>query len=405
MKKLVRKFVTSLPGAVLVCLIAGPAPAAYAEAAEAAEVRTLHESWYLRYKEPLKETLGEDLSCRTPLGCNLAGNAVRPAPPASYPDDTLHVATNTGEPDAQTYLSFDLSQTLQNTVVTGGTITLVAAPATSGTFNETNADMVACLVTEPFVSVQSGSWTSRPNYDPNICSPLVRVSGAHPATWRAHLAPLGAKWSADANYDGVADVPNYGITILPNPKVAPGTPMATWKIAFDSRRNISGTPIISTLTYRVLAKPRDTQSPLAEHLSAAPPLAPGQTSPEIASAPSLSSNNTSEQSVLASPVLAPSVASPSPLSSSVLGPQLAPDAGRNITRGMLPVVAATSGSRSGHQAVWFAVLLNGGIAGLLAWSLARQAQLGSNSATENIRGSRNSCACEPKISAVPKAEE
>jgi hypothetical protein len=383
MKDLVRWFVAGLAGVLLIGLVIGSPSIAYADTIRT--VGTLNEAWYLRYKEPLAEAAGRDLSCATPLGCNVAGNATRPAPALPYPDNTLHVAANTGEPDAQTYLTFDLSRAPRRAVVTGGTMTLVAAPAESGTLNEFSAQMVACRVTEPFVSVKSGSWRNRPSFDPNTCPPLIRVPGARPATWRLNLAPLAAKWSADANRDGVADVPNYGITILPSPWVSPGTPTATWKVVFDGRRRTGGRPIASTLQFRQLTRASDAESSTSEPVLPAPPVAGNQSVPEMTFTPRRDRNirmpeQLSPRSLaLASPsAAAVSDVPDSPLDSPQLPkPQLTPSTGQNVARGM-PLVVATGGMKhflGGRQAVCFVALLGFGVAGLLGWSLTSQTQL------------------------------
>lgn len=385
MKDLVRWLVVCLTGVVLVGLVVGLPSVAHAETVRAA--RMLHEAWYLRYREPLAEAPGGDLSCGTPLGCNLAGNATRPAPAVPYPANTLHVASSTGEPDAQTYLSFDLSRTPRSTVVTGGTMTFVAASADSGTLNEASAQMVACRVTESFVSVKPGSWRNRPNFDPNTCSPLVRIPGARPATWRVNLASFGARWSADANHDGVADVPNHGITILPNPRVARGAPIATWKVVFDGKLRKGGTPVTSTLHVRRLRRVRDVEPPLVEPPPAAPPLATGQRvageffSPRPDGSIRISGQPFSRPLALAPPAVAAvpgasGTSGSSPLRSQVPRPQLMPGADRSTASGVPLVVAADArGFLGGHQAVWFVALLGFGVAGLLGWSLTSPAQL------------------------------
>lgn len=369
MKDLVRWLFASMAGVVLVSVVLGPVSVAHADTAWTA--RTLHEAWYLRYKEPLAEAPGGDLSCDTPLGCNLAGSATRPAPLVPYPDNTLHVASSTGEPDAQTYLSFDLSRAPRGATVSGGTMTFVAAPADSGTLNEASANMVACLVTESFVSVKSGSWGDRPHFDPNVCAPLVRVPGAHPAMWKLHLAPFGARWSADANRNGIADVPNYGITILPNPR-ARRTPIATWKVVFDGKRRVGGTPIKATLNFKTLTKPRNASPSLPSA-----PLADSQSLPDEAFVPrpsrSIRVPGPSPQPL----TLAPPTAARSPLPAQAPKPQLLPGAGQSTARSAPLVVAAadTKGFFGGRQAVWFVALLGFGVAGLLGWSLTSQAQL------------------------------
>lgn len=381
MRDLIRGLAAGLAGAVLVGFVIGPSPVAYAETARTA--RPLHEAWYLRYKEPLAEIPGGDPSCGTPLGCNLGGSATRPAPDVSYPDNTLHVASSTGEPDAQTYLSFDLSRAPRGSTVTGGTMTFIAAPPESGTLNESRASMVACRVTEPFISRQAGRWADRPGFDPHTCSPLIRVPGARPATWTLHLAPFGARWSADANHDGVPDVPNYGITILPTPRVTGGTPIATWKVAFDSKRRAGGRPITSTLRFKMLTKPSDESSSLASPHPAEPSLATRQNIPGMASPqrPARSLRVPEPSSSLSVAVTLPSASGASdvssgPLRSQVPRPERAPDAGQGATRGA-PIVVDTDagGFLGGHQAVWFVALLGFGVAGLMGWSLTSQAQL------------------------------
>jgi hypothetical protein len=367
MKGLVRWLVASLVGVVLVGLVVGLPSVAHAETMQIA--RTLHEAWYLRYKEPLAKIPGKDPSCDTPLGCNLAGNATRPVP-LPYPDNTLHVASNAGEPDAQTYLSFDLSRAPQGAAVTGGTMTLVAAPADSGTLNEARADMVACLVTESFVSVKSGPWVNRPNFDLHTCSPLIRVPGTRPAKWRVHLGRFGAKWSADANHDGVADVPNYGITVLPNPRITRGAPLATWKVAFDGRRRRGGTPVTSTLNFKMLAKARH-----AEPLPAAPLLARPERSARMPGQPFSSPRALTPPDAFTH--LGVSDVPSSPLQSQTPRPWLVRDAGQNASHSV-PLVVATADTRGFlgyHQAVWFVALLGFGVAGLVGWSLTSQARL------------------------------
>ncbi|MGH8900289.1 MAG: hypothetical protein ACRDYA_01045 [Egibacteraceae bacterium] len=385
MKDLARWLVIGLAGVMCVGLVVGLPSVAHAETVRAS--RMLNEAWYLRYREPLAEAPGGDLSCGTPLGCNLAGNATRPAPAVPYPGNTLHIASGMGEPDAQTYLSFDLRRTPRGTVVTGGSVIFVAASADSGTLNEASAQMVACRVTEPFVSVKPGSWRDRPNFDPNTCSPLVRVPGAQPATWRVSLASFGARWSADANRDGVADVPNHGITILPNPRIARGAPVATWKVVFDSKHRTGGTPVTSTLHVRRLTRVRDVERPLVEPVPAAPPLAKGQRVPErsFISRPDRSIRIPISAQPSSRPLAPPAVAAVSgasgvpdnsSLRSQVPRPQPAPDAERNTVPGVpLVVVADARGFLGGHQAVLFVALLGFGVAGLLGWSLTSPAQL------------------------------
>jgi hypothetical protein len=264
-------------------------------------------------------------------------------------------------------------------------MTLVAAPANSGTLNEAAAQMVACRVTEFFVSVKAGSWRNRPGFDPNSCVPLVRVAGAQPATWRVNLARFGAKWSADTDHDGAPDVPNYGITILPNPRVAPGTPTATWKVVFDGKHRKGGRPIASTLRVRQLTRASDREPRLGETFPAAP-LSQSQSDAEMAFSPHPARSirvplQPSSSFIALAPPPAPSPPLPdvagAPRSSPLVMPQRIPSTGQKPTASQ-PLVVATGSTRGfvgGHQAVWFVALLGSGLAGLLGWSLTSQAQL------------------------------
>src|SRR5438093_403095 len=78
--------------------------------------------------------------------------------PNPYPEDTLHVAATGGQENARTYLAFSLSAIPFGAQVQDGTLTLpLDTDQGDGSFAPDQADLLACLVTEPFKPVRGSA--------------------------------------------------------------------------------------------------------------------------------------------------------------------------------------------------------------------------------------------------------
>jgi hypothetical protein len=410
-------------------------PARTADAATLAQAAPRDEAWYLENREPMSGLPGGDPTCATALDCNASGSAARPTPSALYPADTLHVGARGDRPDALTLLSFDLTGAPAGAVVTGGRVTLVAAQ--SGTVNAQAASMAACLVTEPFAPARAASFADLPAVDAAACAPVAPVAGAARPTWTVDLAPMAARWSSDRNGDGLADVPNYGIAILPaappdqaaarsgwSLRSAEPTAAPAWKVAFDSKRRKGGTPITSALDVAVLpgvaavpAQPAPAPAPGAAPVAPAPgapgaPVAPGAggapaapgapSAPGAAAAPRLSGSPVRPvpPGLLARGAPKPSTAGPLPnrafsiVPSSGLPVGSTPVVGAPSSYAPRPMLPGThvSAQRPASPALWLVPLLGLSVAGTLGWSLTTPPKLvaaGTGAATRLLRRLRS----------------
>ncbi len=270
MRRPLTRFAAGVVGGLLAALTVAPMTVALAKTAE--NVTNADEAWFLRNREPLAEAPGGDPTCSTPLGCNASGQAQRPN---EQPEGVLVVASNAGEPDAQTFFTFDLFDLPFGTLVTGGTVTLpVARDDDARNFRPEEANMVACLTTGFVPSgVDAGAYGNRPEFDKDVCTE-VKQSSDDPLVFTVDLEVFGEKWA-----DETSPTPNNGITLLQDPKITSPNPEETWRVVFNStRRNgpQGSDPedfpkITSTIEYRV-PKPPEIETPPVDNDPPPPPL-------------------------------------------------------------------------------------------------------------------------------------
>ncbi|MPZ73274.1 MAG: hypothetical protein GEU74_08605 [Nitriliruptorales bacterium] len=216
-------------GGVLVAMLLAwlAMPMAAAAAATAKNVTNADEAWFLRSKEPLAELPDGDPTCDIEQsGCNLSGSAQRPNP---HPEGVLVVAANSGEPDAQTFFTFDLQQLPLGAMVTGGKVTLpVARDPDARNVRAEAARMVACMTTG-FVpaGTDAGSYNERPAFDKKSCVE-VKKEKDDPLIYSVNLERFGKAWGSGAL--------NNGITLMVDPAITPPAPDQTWRVAFNSHR-------------------------------------------------------------------------------------------------------------------------------------------------------------------------
>lgn len=200
------------PGVLAACavllLVAWPAVAQTSQETSASK-----EAWFHR---PLVGG-GEDPACSSPAGCPF--EAAAPADP--YPEDTLHVGAIGGRQESATYLVFPLTGTEPDAEVTGGTVHLPVADESSGTSRPDGAEMVACLVTEPFPAAEGGDPEDAPAVDCTTSADAVYEPDVDPARFTVDLTPFVRRWNAGAR--------NHGIGLL----VAEGS-QDTWHVAFSA---------------------------------------------------------------------------------------------------------------------------------------------------------------------------
>lgn len=198
-------------------------PMAVASAATAKNVKNGQEAWFMAKKELLKEPTGEDPSCELPTECNASGTAQRQN---THPEGTLAVAAVNGEPDAQTFFSFDLPF---GAIVKDGKVTLPVAQdpeAESSNQRPEAAKMRACLVTGFITSDDAGAWGDKPAVNDKVCAP-VKQEKADPLTFSFSLERLGKTWTQSTS----------GVTIMVDPdQVSSPNPAETWRVLFNSRR-------------------------------------------------------------------------------------------------------------------------------------------------------------------------
>ncbi|MDP9405828.1 MAG: hypothetical protein M3O86_04385, partial [Actinomycetota bacterium] len=264
MRRPLTRFAAGVAGGLLAALTIAPVTAALAKTAE--NVTNADEAWFLRNREPLAEAPGGDPTCQTPLGCNASGQAQRPTAP--NPEGVLVVASNAGEPDAQTFFTFNLFDLPLGALVTGGTVTLpVARDDNAGNFRPEEANMVACLTTGFVPSgVDGGAYGNRPEFDKDVCTE-VKQESADPLVYTVDLAVFGEKWA-----DETSPTPNNGITLLQDPKITAPNPEETWRVVFNSTRrdgpegsNAEDFPkITSTLDFRVPEAPAIETPPVQQ---------------------------------------------------------------------------------------------------------------------------------------------
>lgn len=294
-------------GGVLVAWLALPMVASATDLGpeeSASDVEMGDEAWFFRHRQPVPEEVPdstEEVGLEDPSGEGLdtapaIGKAeVRNATGEIYPGEFVRVGINAGEEEARTYLrlpTVELGEGL-DAVITGGTITLVAAPtspdeppedvdpeaedndnaAAPNQRNVDNADIVACLTTGFVVSDIGGNWADRPEIDCEVRSPLerVEVGDDERPTWTLDLSPFVPHWEDPLD--------NFGVALVANPDSEDSEPAQSWHVAFpNSLNNLAGPPPLADLTLRrqVLPDFDFDDSGFVEDFDAPPPPQPQQ---------------------------------------------------------------------------------------------------------------------------------
>jgi hypothetical protein len=215
-------------------------PAAMAQEAQSETgVEFLDEGWWLRFREPLAPV--------PPAGSVGLPDDVTEIPRATIRDQTnpyrgeyTRVSGIPGAEDDEAVAAFGfdlftLGGGVSPAVITGGTVTFVAAPRESapqagdganGQRNEEGADMIACLVTEFFAPDFAGNWQARPPVDCEVSAPLepIEAVNGRPA-WELDLSAFAAAWTEE----------NFGFSVIPNPEAGPDG--QTFHVAFPNKLN------------------------------------------------------------------------------------------------------------------------------------------------------------------------
>lgn len=231
-----------------------------AHADEASGVEMQNESWYFRYGSPLAPA-PDQAPVQDP-----SGNAAHTAPGIAkasardqargfYAGEFLRVGINAGEEEARSYVSFPLFELGDGApiIVNGGTLTLVAAPGTGDNAadkqrNVDGADMVGCAIAEFFVASElGGDWEVKPAIRDDVCSPAVRSEGTERPTWTIDLAPFASLWADPLQ--------NFGVAILANPASEASAPQQSWNVAFPTKFNLGGPPVLADLEFTVQELP------------------------------------------------------------------------------------------------------------------------------------------------------
>jgi hypothetical protein len=257
-------------------LLTAPAEAV-PQQAQAGPTRTVGDSaeaWYA--SEPV------DI-CTTPLGC-----PPQQAPTSPYPANTLHVGVAGGRETARTYVLPDLLSLPLGATLTGGVMTLpVDTASTDGTLSADQAQLLGCLVSEPFIDGTAGSSGAAPKAN---CGVSARpVYDAKKNAFTLDLTPFVKAWSAGQ--------PPFGIALVPNPKQV--SPTAAWHVTINGRK-LAGRPHVqSVITFT--PPPASTSNGIGTTTAPPPPSTP-------ANAPSVSVPNLSPSTTTATappPVVAP----------------------------------------------------------------------------------------------------
>ena len=171
--------------------------------------------------------------CTTPLGC-----PPQQAPTSPYPADTLHVGVAGGQETARTYVLPDLLSLPIGATATSGVMTLpVDTASTDGTVSADSAQILGCLVTQPFTDGTAGSSGPAPKTD---CKVSTRaVYDAKKSVFTLDLAPLLKAWSTGRPPLGIALVPNTTRT----------GPTDAWHVTINGRKLAGARHVTSVITY------------------------------------------------------------------------------------------------------------------------------------------------------------
>lgn len=173
-------------------------------------------------------------ACKEQVDCSLL------PPPDAYPKDTLHVGITAGQTSAETYLELGTSTVPNGENITGGMLTLpVDTAPTDGSMRATEAQLVACLVTE-FIDDSQGSFNRPPKYDCDTASsPAQFMANPNPA-FTVDLATFATEWEGSGT---------PRLAIVPAPQAKQGN--ETWHVAFWGQTNKTkgAAPITAQLAY------------------------------------------------------------------------------------------------------------------------------------------------------------
>jgi hypothetical protein len=209
MRRHLTGLVTALAGAAAAAALA--APAAAANTGPVRQLPDSAEAWYAT--TPV-------VGCSAPVGCP----PVAPADAQGYPANTLHAGVVGGQETARSYLEPDFTALPFGATLTAATLTVpVDTASNSGNQNVSSAQLVACLVTEPFPDGTDGSTAKPPAVD---CShPIKAVYRAAANEFTVNLAAYLPGWNSG--------LPELGVALLP----ATGeSPAADWQVSFDGRK-------------------------------------------------------------------------------------------------------------------------------------------------------------------------
>jgi hypothetical protein len=240
---------------MIVGLLAGASlvPMAYAQQEQSKDgVENTDEAWFFRHRQPLAGAPIPDDPNDGPVGdAGAIGKATLRDQTNVYAQgdpEAVHVGVNAGQPEARTFVHFDMFSLADSPLpprITGGTLTLTNAPGPErGNRNVDGAEMIACVATDLVVGAMGGDWDDMYEYDCGFSAPLEREEGSDPAVWTVDLQPLAGFW-AENEYQGIA------IVEAGEGEEAETGPQDTWHVAFWGMFNEDpeAQPITADLTF------------------------------------------------------------------------------------------------------------------------------------------------------------
>lgn len=260
--------------------------AADATAAGTQEVDIEAQAWY---RTPVD-------TCELPIGC-----PPEPAPNAAstYPQGTLHIALDAGQPAAHAYLKPDLESVPLGAELSSGKLTLpLSEDPSSGNAAVATARVVGCLVTEPITDGVEGGLTKPPAYDCDQARSAAEP-GKDAQAFTMDLAPFLDAWNEG--------LPPLGIALVPAPDRAPES---SWQVTFNGKDTEASPRASVSVSFDEQATGGETASPpLPREPVAVPdssgPEAPPPAEPGIGEAPKVADAPPAETGASPEPEVGP----------------------------------------------------------------------------------------------------